>query len=786
MLKNYFKIAWRNIIRNKGFSFLNIAGLSIGLAATMLILLWVGFELSYDKFHEKKDRIFEVYNRYNVSGEIWAWNTTPKVMAKAIKNDYQEVDKVVRMDWSNSALFSYEEKRINANGHLVDPEFLEVFSFPLVKGDPKSALEGVNSVVISKNLANSLFGSVNVLGELVKLDNEHEFKITGILDDLPVNSSLNFEYLIPWAYMVQLGYEDDNWSNNSTTTYILLKDGVNSSNFNSKIGSLRNKYDKESPDMETFIHPFTRKHLYSSFENGQEAGGRIDIIRMFAIIAGFILLIACINFMNLSTARSEKRAKEVGIRKVVGAQKQSLIGQFIGESFFITIIAGLFALLIVAIFLPSFNQLVGKELSIDIQNKWFWISGLGILLITGIVAGSYPALYLSSFRPVSVLKGTFKKVNTLIAPRKVLVVLQFTFAISLIIATIIVNRQLKNAQDRQMGYSKDGLVYVMMVGDVQKNYTLIKNELLSTGVATSVVKTSAPITEGWSNSWGFEWQGKDPKDRTIIDRFCADDNIVETVGFELVAGRDFDLSSFPTDSTAMIINEAAAQHMQFEDPIGQIVKDNGTEWHIVGVVKDFVLKSPFQPIEPLAIEGAKGWFNVIHFKLNEKNSTADNLASAESIFKKFNPEYPFTYQFVDTEYQQKFDDQKKTGDLASIFTILAIIISCLGLFGLASYMAESRIKEIGIRKVLGASVGNITTLLSKEFIKLVLLSFVLAIPISWYFMNQWLENFAYRINISWWIFFLAGITAILIALITVSYQSIKAAIANPVKNLRSE
>ncbi|WP_455170398.1 ABC transporter permease, partial [Aegicerativicinus sediminis] len=683
MLKNYLKIAWRNIIRNKGFSFLNIAGLSIGLAATMLILLWVGFEVSYDNFHEKKDRIFETYNRYNVSGEIWAWNTTPKIMAQAIKNDYQEVEKVARLDWPNSALFSFKEKRINADGHMVDPEFLDMFSFKLIKGDPKTALEGVNSVIITQSLAQSLFGTENVLGELVKVDNEHEFKITGVMENPPKNSSFNFEYLIPWAYMVQLGYDDDHWGNNSTTTYVLLKEGVDATAFNNKIKTLRSKYDKDSPDMETFLHPFTRKHLYSNFENGQEAGGRIDIIRMFTIIAGFILLIACINFMNLSTARSEKRAKEVGIRKVVGAQKQSLIGQFMGESFFITIIAGLFALLVVAIFLPSFNQLVGKELSINFTNKWFWLSGLSILLITGIVAGSYPALYLSSFRPVSVLKGTFKKVNTLIAPRKVLVVLQFTFAISLIIATIIVNRQLKNAQDRQMGYSKDGLVYVMMEGDTRKNYSLIKNELLSSGVAESVVKTSSPITQGWSNSWGFEWQGKDPNNRTIIDRFCADDKIVKTAGLELVAGRDFDLNSFPADSTAMIINESAVKLMQFDDPIGKIVKDNDIDWHVIGVIKDFVLKSPFQPIEPLAIEGAKGWFNVIHFKLNKENSVADNLAKAETIFKKFNPEYPFTYKFVDEEYQEKFDNQKKTCDLASIFTVLAIIISCLGLFGLA-------------------------------------------------------------------------------------------------------
>jgi ABC-type antimicrobial peptide transport system permease subunit len=538
--------------------------------------------------------------------------------------------------------------------------------------------------------------------------------------------------------------------------------------------------------METLLYPFSRTYLYSEFENGVEVGGRIDIIRLFGIIAGIILIIACINFMNLSTARSEKRAKEVGIRKVIGAKRRALIGQFLGESILITFIAAILALLIVWAFLPPFNKLVERELSLDLTGKWFWLSAIGIILFTGALAGSYPALYLSAFKPVWVLKRTFNKVNTLITPRKVLVVLQFSIAIILITATIIVNRQLQKVQDRQTGYTKNNLVYTFLEGDMEKNYPLIKEELLSSGTAISVSKTSSPITESWSNSWGFEWQGKDDNDKTLVQRLIADDAIVKTTGLQLIEGRDFDLSKYSTDSTAAIINETALQHMGFKEPIGQIIRDNGIDWHVVGVVKDFVLKSPFQQIEPMVIEGAKGWFQTIHIKFNPVKSTPESIAQAESILKKYNPEYPFNYQFVDQEYAKKFNDEKRTAKLASMFTLLTIIISCLGLFGLASYMAENRTKEIGIRKVLGASITNITSLLSKDFLKLVLIAFLIAVPISWYFMNKWLEDFAYRITISWWFFALAGILAAAIALATVSYQAIKSANTNPVKSLRTE
>lgn len=786
MLKNYLKIAWRNLIRNKSFSLLNIVGLSIGLAVTALILIWVNFDVSIDQFHEKKDRIYEVYNQYPVDGEIWTWNSTPKIMAPTIKKDYPEVESISRYNYDDTFLFSVGDKKIKSTGTIVDPEFLNIFSFPLLEGSVETVLEGVNSVVITESFAKKLFGNEPAVGKMVKVDNSDTFKVTGILKDLPNNTGFNFDFLMPWAYAQQRGWNDKHWGNNAIATYVLLKEGTNYNDFSKKIKNLRERYDKESPDMVTYLYPWSRYWLYSEFEDGKEVGGRIVVIRMFGIIAFIILIIACINFMNLSTARSEKRAKEVGIRKVVGARKGALIAQFLGESILISFIAAALALVLLLLLLPAFGELIQRPLSLDMNNAWFWITGLIVVLFTGVLAGSYPALYLSAFKPSAVLKGTFKKNSAPITPRKVLVVLQFSVAIILITASIIVTQQLKKVQDRQSGYSKNNLIYSIIEGDLEKNYTLIKNELLATGVAESVTKTSSPITEGWSNSWGYEWKGKDEDDKTTIQRFNADDAIVKTIGMEIITGRDFDLNKYPTDSTAAIINESAVKLMNFEEPIGQIIKDNGVDWHVVGVVKDFILDSPFQKIDPMVIAGAKFGHNVIHVKFNKTVATSESLAKTEAIFNTYNPEYPFNYEFVDQQYAKKFNNEQRTGELVDLFTLLTIFISCLGLFGLASYMAENRIKEIGIRKVLGASVRSITTLLSKDFLKLVLISIVLAIPVSWYFMSKWLEDFAYRITISWWTFALAGVLALTIALLTVSYQAVKAAIKNPVKSLRTE
>lgn len=787
MLKNYFKVAFRNLLRNKAFSVINISGLAIGMASAMLILLWIQNEVSYDQFHKKKDRIYEAWNKATFSGKLQCWSTTPKVLARAIEKDIPEVEHAVRVNWPNTFLFSVGDKRMSVKGNIVDSNFFQVFSFPLTKGNSRLALMDVHNIVLTEKFSKKLFGDEDPMGRIVKVDNKDNFTVTGVAKDLPNNTVFDFEYLLPWSYLRYRGWDDENWGNNSTRTVVLLKPNASFASANEKIRKLKVRYDKtEDPKWEMFLYPSSRWHLYSRFKDGFEDGGRIEFVRMFAIIAVFILLIACINFMNLSTARSERRAREVGIRKVVGAQKGSLVGQFIGESILLAFLSGIVAVGIVELSLPGFNHLTDKKLFIDFTNWSNWGFALAFVFLTGIIAGSYPAFYLSSFQPVRVLKGLFRSSKALVTPRKVLVVLQFTFAIILIISTIIVRNQINYAKSRDTGYDRSNLVYHFLSGDLEKNYDLVKNELLSGGVATSVSKTSAPLTQGWSDTWDVKWQGKDAKDRTDFDIYNADQDLVKTAGLQIAKGRDFDLKQFPTDSTAVVLNESAVKAMNFKDPIGQIINNNGIDWHVVGVIKDFILQSPYYPMKPMVIQGGKGWFNVMHIKLNPANTTAENLKKAESIFKKYNPEYPFDYQFIDEEYARKFEDEKRTGTLTALFAGLTIFISCLGLFGLAAYMAQNRIKEIGIRKILGASVTSITTLLSKDFLKLVIVSLVIASPVAGYVMYKWLQDFPYRVHIDWWVFVVAGIAAVGIALVTVSFQAIKAATASPVKNLRTE
>ncbi|GAB1857082.1 ABC transporter permease [Flavobacteriaceae bacterium MHTCC 0001] len=752
----------------------------------MLIAIWIKYEMDFDQFHENNHRIYEVNNQTPVDGEIWTWNSTPKIMAPVIKKDYPEVEYASRYYYDSPFMLSAGDKRLKTLGTTVDPDFLKIFSFPLLEGDVETVLSGVNSVVITQNLAKKLFEDKDPIGKIIKIDNTDSFTVTGVLKNLPQNTDFKFELLIPWAYLGQKGRDDTYWANNSVATYVMLREGTNYANFSKKIKNLREKYDKNSPNMVTYLYPFSRTHLYSEFENGVESGGKMDMIRMIGTIAFIILIIACINFMNLSTAQGEKRAKEVGVRKVVGAKKQMLIFQFLSESLLITFIAALFAFIIVLLVLPAFSLFTETELSLNITNKWFWLSAGMMILFTGLVAGSYPALYLSAFKPSLVLKGAFNKINALITPRKILVVVQFSMAVALISATIVIKQQLSKVQNRQTGYSKDNLVYTSIEGDVGKNYALIKDELLSSGIATSITKTSSPITESWSNWWGFEWQGKDINSKTLINRFTADDAFVRTIGLELIEGRDFDLKKFPSDSTAAIINETAVNLMGFKNPIGQIIKDNGIDWRVIGVVKDFVLESPFHDVAPMIIEGAKGYLETIHIKYNPAYKLSESLTKTETIFKKFNPEYPFNYEFVDKVYAQKFEDIKKVERLASILTLLTIIISCLGLFGLATYMAQNRTKEIGVRKILGASIAHISYLLTKEFLKPILFAFIIGFPLAWYFMNKWLDTFTYRVSISWWIFAISGVLILFIAIITVSYQSMKASISNPIKSLRTE
>jgi putative ABC transport system permease protein len=791
MLKNYFKTAWRSLLRGKGFSFINIAGLSIGMAGAVLILLWLQNEISFDKFHANKDNLYQVYGLgSNTDGYARAIDVTSQPLGPALKQNYPEVEAATRVQDVSSFLFTANNKSFtNIKGSFADASFLQMFSFPLIEGNKNEQLNNVYSITIIQKLAKKLFGNEDAIGKIIKIDSVDNFTVTGVLKDLSSNTRFDFEYLLSWDYLKKIGWNNDSWMSNNTPTYVLLKPNTNVAAFTEKIKNISRVNAGRNDIWTHFLFPLSQWHLFSDFENGKPVGGRIDTIRVFGIIALFILLIACINFMNLSTARSELRAMEVGIRKVAGAGKGLLIGQFITEAFLTACIAGAFALLIVQLVLPAFNTLINTEISIPYNSISFWLYAFLFIVFTSLLAGSYPAFYLSSFKPISIFKKQFKKTRAAISPRKVLVVLQFTFAIILIISTIIIRNQVVYAQDRDKGYSNNNLVQVNFVGDIKKNYVLIKQDLISSGIASSVTKTMTDIVKGGYHSWGLRWPNEIPKDtNTTITIYSADADLVKTTGVHLIEGRDIDINKYPADSFSVLLNESAVKTMGLKNPVGQIIINpfDKINWHVIGIVKDYIQGSPYNNVPPTVIYGPAAWFNMMYIKFNLSNSTAANLAKAEKIFKKYNTAYPFDYKFVDQQYAAQFDNEQRTKTMAGLFATLAIFISCLGLFGLSAYVAESRIKEIGVRKVLGASVINIAKLLSFDFVKLVIVSIVIAIPVAYYAMTKWLQDYSYRINISWIIFFIAGLLAVIIALLTVSFQAIKAAIANPVKSLRTE
>ena len=785
MFSNYFKVALRNLWRSKGFSALNIAGLAIGMASAMLISLWIYNEVSFDRFHKNGDNLYCAWNRGVFDGKLQCWDNTPKPLGVGMKLEFPEIENVTRVN-TRWFVTRFEEKKISSKALIADPAFLSMFSFPMKKGNAETALNGVYSIVVTEKMAEKMFGTEDPINKVIAIDSNN-FTVTGVLKNLPVNTTFDFEFMLPWAYMTATNQDDQNWGNNSAQNYVQLKPGVNLTAFAEKIKGITIRHTNGEEQQEIFLHPINKWHLYSKFENGKIVGGRIETVRLFIIIASFILLIACINFMNLSTARSEKRAREVGIRKMAGANKTLLVTQFIGESILIALISGIIALLLVQVSLPSFNLLIVKQLSIPFGNLYFWLVFTLFIAFTGVIAGSYPAFFLSSFRPVVVLKGTLKKAQAAINPRKILVVVQFTFAIVLIICTIIIVQQMKHAMERETGYERGQLAYHWLTGDLYKNYPLLKEELIRSGVATNVTRTSSPMTESFSDSWGFIWEGKDPNDKTDFLRVVQDEGLTETVGLKMINGRDINLKDFPTDSTALLLNETAAKAMGFSEASGQIVRDGDVQYHVVGIFKDFVVGSPYEKTFPMIIQGAKtNWFNVVQMKLNAAKNMSTNIEEMGRIFRKYNPAYPFEYHFTDEDYARKFEETKRTATLTGLFAGLTILISCLGLFGLAAYMAESRIKEIGIRKVLGASVMNVTSLLSKDFMVLVVISLLIASPLAWWAMNSWLQDYHYRINIEWWVFALAGTMSIVVSLLTVSYQAIRAALANPVKSLRNE
>lgn len=791
MITNYIKIAFRNLKKNKGFTAINIIGLAIGMAGALMIMLWLQNMLTTDRYHDKSDRLYIISNRDNYQGSMYAWTYTSKILGQEMGKTFPDIESYSRYSNQNNFLTTYQDKNLKTNFAFVDSGFFNMFSFQLVAGNKEKLLTDPRSIVLTEKKAKDLFGTENPIGKIIRIDSVDQVQVQAVIKDLPVNSSFDFEGLLSWEYAKTINFYDENWTNNSVETYILLKPNVALSEFNTKIKTFSRDnitVDKNLiKNLEIFAFPYKDHFLYNNGTGGEYKSGRIDLVKLFGWIGGFILLVACINFMNLSTAKSERRAKEVGVRKVIGANKQSLIFQFLTESVLISFFAVILTVIIMVITLPYFNELVSKNLSLSFLSLNSWLFLFGFALCTGILAGAYPAFFLSAFKPIQTLKGKFKGSTKGISIRSILVVIQFSLAIILIIATIIVTKQINHTKDRDRGYQENGLVYTEMEGDIFKNYNSIRQDLLASNAVVSVSKNMSPITDRYSSGWGFTSNASLEEDKRInYNRFSTDADAVKNLGLTLIAGRDIDIYKFPTDSSAIILNEAAVKSLKLKEPIGSIISGDGEKWTVVGVIKDFIMGSPYGKNESTVILGPNAWFNVIHYRLNPARSTEDNLKTIEGIFKKYNSEYPFSYHFIDQVFENKFKETKAVGTISLLFAGLTIFISCLGLLALIAYMAETRMKEIAVRKVLGASVPQITSLLSFDFIKLVFISILIASPIAWWAMTNWLKDFEYRIHIEWYYFVFAGLAAILISLATISYQSIKAALANPVNSLRDE
>ena len=793
MIRNYFKIAWRNILINKSSSIINIGGLSVGMAVTMLIGLWIYSELSFDKNYENYDRIAQVWQHNNYNGNIGSQVSNPAAMAGAIRDDFgSDFKYVLQSSWTNDHAISYGEKVFFKTGNYFEPEVTEMLTLKMLKGN-RDGLKEMHSILLSESVATVFFGSEDPIGKTVRLNNKVDLNVTGVYEDLPETSSFNSqEIILPWnLYLSQNSWikEMENpWGSNFTQTFVQLEDHAIFDEVSKKIENV--KFDRVEEEgkkynPEVFLHPMSKWHLYSNFENGINKGGRIDNVWLFALIGVFVLLLACINFMNLSTARSEKRAKEVGIRKAIGSSRLQLIMQFFSESVLISILAFAFSILLVVLISPYFNQMADSKISVLWTNPSFWLIGFGFSILTGVIAGIYPALYLSSFNPVKVLKGTLQMGRYATIPRKVLVVSQFAISITLIIGTIVVYQQINYAQNRPLGYEKNGLITVSSNEETHKHIAAIRSTLINDGAIIEMTESQSPMTAVWNTNGGIEWEGKDPNFAVDFPNNSVNYEFGKTIGWEIKEGRDFS-RDFGTDSLAFIMNESAVKFMKIEDPLGKVIRWNDKPYTIIGVVKDMLIQSPYKPVRPSLFHLSNEQENIFTLKLNPARSAKESLSQIEAVFLSHNPAIPFEADFVDEEFSKKFGNEKRIGKLAAFFTFLAIFISCLGLFGLASYVAEQRTKEIGIRKVLGASVIRLWKMLSTDFVLLVFIACMIAVPIAYYIMHNWLQKFDYHTMISWWVFGLACIGALAITLITVSYQAVKAALSNPVKSLRTE
>jgi putative ABC transport system permease protein len=792
MIKNYFKIAWRNIARNKTLSFINIFGLAAGITFAILIGLWIQYETSFDAFHTNGDRIALVMKNTLFNNQKNTMEPTPLPLPDELKINYPEVKRATRITWNSNQGLAIGNNKFNRKGRFVDPDFLGMFSFPLVEGNIATALKDPNSIILTESLARTIFGSENPIGKTIRINNANDVSVTAIVKDVPHHSTIDFEFLIPYQYVIDhdewIRNNKTDWGNNFLMNMIELKEGVSMDAFSKKIGPLNVQKDARIKNQVLFLHPLHKWHLYNDFKDWVNVGGKISYIWLFGFIGIFILLIACINFMNLSTARSEKRAKEVGIRKVAGSRKADLVLQFLSESVLTAFLAFLLSIVLVQILLPYLKDLGFEHIRFDPGNVFLLAIGLGICIITGLIAGSYPAFYLSSFLPVKVLKGVFKQGKEATTFRKVLVVFQFTISIVLIMSTVIVFQQINHARKRSIGYKPDNMINITASYDLALNYDVLKENLLNTGYFESVAKASQPMTAIYNQWSDFSWEGKDPAADIALDAILADYDFEKTVGLKFKQGRPFS-RNYPTDSNAIVINEAALQLIGYKDPIGKTMKSGNQDKTIIGIVENMILTDPFKTVAPLAIlfnHSKTNAVNNIFLRLKPNADIKKTLAAIQPIFDRYNPSLPFEYSFADEDFGKKFKVENQVGKLASIFAGLTIFISCLGLFGLAMFMAERRIKEIGIRKVLGASVTNLCILMSKEFIWLVLIACLIASPLAYWFMKDWLNKYDYRVNISFEVFAAVGMLALVIALFTVSTQAIKAAITNPVKSIKTE
>jgi putative ABC transport system permease protein len=789
MIRNYFLVAIRNLARNKIFSFINIIGLGLGMACSLLIMLWVQDEKSIDSFHKHKDSLYYVYEQQFFDGKIEAGYYTPGLLGPELKKKIPEIEMGVNYSEGDHLTFQKEDKILKETGSYSSADFFNMFSFPLLAGKATSALSDPSSMAISKKMATQFFGSPQAaLGKTLRCENKTDFKVSAVFDDVPDNSSVKFDFLINWDYFLDQNSWAKDWGNNGPATLVMLRSDANPLQVSMKIRKFLDAYNKEQDKtfhIELAMQKFDQQYLHSDFKNGELVGGRIEYVNLFSIIAVFILMIACINFMNLTTARSVKRSKEIGVRKVIGAERGALIRQFIGESILIALLAAIAAFIIAAALLPVFNVLTEKSISFPFQNPLFWIEWIGLVLVTGLFSGSYPALYLSSFSPIRVLKGKMKFSTGALYFRKGLVIFQFTLSIALISGTMVVSRQVNYIQNKDLGFNRENLINLPIEGELRDKYTLFKDQALNIPGVISVTRMSETPTSISSLTGGVDWDAKDPNARPMFAQAAVGLDFVKAMGIEIAEGRDFS-KDFATDSSGYLINESALRRIGYKNPIGKRLTFWGKKGTIVGVLKDFHFLTLRLPITPLILRlGDKDSYGTVVIK-TEAAKTPGVLAKLELLYKNLNPQFPFSYTFSSEEFKKLYKTEQVIGKLSNYFAFLAIFISCLGLLGLAMFTAEQRTKEIGIRKVLGASIVRVFTLLSKEFLWLVAISFLISTPLSWWAMSQWLKDYTYRTDLSAWIFAGSGLLAAVIAFMTISFQATKAALANPVKSLRTE